>query len=229
MQFFMSNKAITSLILPEILNRASKYGTNTVDAGKKVIIEFSSPNIAKPFHAGHLRSTIIGAFLANLHEACGWDVIRMNYLGDWGKQFGLLAVGFEKFGDEQLLQKDPIQHLYEVYVRANTAVHDEKVKDAEKHGVVWPPPEKEKKKKIEGDETEVDPEDFGATDVTSLANKNGAEKYLPESITENSAREFFQRMENGNFLMSIKLTHVKVTKLRWPFGHVSEISPLIDI
>lgn len=80
--------------LPEGLSLAKKngYGTNKTGKGKSVIVEFSSPNIAKPFHAGHLRSTIIGAFLANLYEANGWDVLRMNYLGDWGKQFGALLL-----------------------------------------------------------------------------------------------------------------------------------------
>lgn len=77
-------------------------------------VEFSSPNIAKPFHAGHLRSTIIGAFLANLYEAHGWEVTRINYLGDWGKQFGLLAVGFERFGSEEELEANAITHLYHV-------------------------------------------------------------------------------------------------------------------
>lgn len=66
----------------------SSYGTNTSGENKPMIVEFSSPNIAKPFHAGHLRSTIIGAFVANLYEANGWKVERWNYLGDWGKQFG---------------------------------------------------------------------------------------------------------------------------------------------
>ncbi|GAA5890801.1 hypothetical protein JCM8208_003054 [Rhodotorula glutinis] len=107
--------------LPEGLSLAKKngYGTNKSGKGKSVIVEFSSPNIAKPFHAGHLRSTIIGAFLANLYEANGWDVLRMNYLGDWGKQFGILAVGFERYGSEEELEKDAITHLYDVYVKIN--------------------------------------------------------------------------------------------------------------
>jgi len=84
-----------------------------------MIVEFSSPNIAKPFHAGHLRSTIIGGFLANLYEGAGWDVTRINYLGDWGKQYGLLALGFNKYGDEKALEADPINHLFNVYVQIN--------------------------------------------------------------------------------------------------------------
>lgn len=63
-----------------------EYGSNELGKGKRVVIEFSSPNIAKSFHVGHLRSTIIGSFLANLYKACGWEVITMNYLGDWGTQ-----------------------------------------------------------------------------------------------------------------------------------------------
>jgi arginyl-tRNA synthetase len=103
---------------------------------KKIIVEFSSPNIAKPFHAGHLRSTIIGGFLANMYEAAGWDVTRMNYLGDWGKQYGLLALAFEMFGDEEALKKDPINHLFELYVRINREMGEEKEKidEAKKAG-----------------------------------------------------------------------------------------------
>ncbi|RDB21844.1 Arginine--tRNA ligase, cytoplasmic [Hypsizygus marmoreus] len=96
-----------------------EYGTNTSGKGKTAIIEYSSPNIAKSFHVGHLRSTIIGAFLANLYKSCGWNVIRMNYLGDWGTQFGLIATGFEKYGSQEELEKDAIKHLFDVYVKVN--------------------------------------------------------------------------------------------------------------
>ncbi|OSX61103.1 hypothetical protein POSPLADRAFT_1170808 [Postia placenta MAD-698-R-SB12] len=96
-----------------------EYGTNTSGEGKRVIVEYSSPNIAKQFHVGHLRSTIIGAFIANLYKACGWEVINMNYLGDWGTQFGLIAVGFNKYGSREALEKNAIKHLFEVYVKIN--------------------------------------------------------------------------------------------------------------
>lgn len=91
-----------------------------------MIVEFSSPNIAKPFHAGHLRSTIIGGFIASLYEYSGWDVVRMNYLGDWGKQYGLLALAWEKWGDEEALKADPINHLFNLYVKINVEMSDEK-------------------------------------------------------------------------------------------------------
>ncbi|KAF7316997.1 DALR-1 domain-containing protein [Mycena chlorophos] len=95
------------------------YGSNASGKGKKVLIEYSSPNIAKSFHVGHLRSTIIGAFLANLYKSCGWDVVSLNYLGDWGTQFGLILAGYEKYGSEEELQKDAIQHLLSIYVQVN--------------------------------------------------------------------------------------------------------------
>ena len=109
------------------------YGSNYSGKGKLCLVEFSSPNIAKPFHAGHLRSTIIGAFLANLYEANGWDVKRLNYLGDWGKQFGLLALGWRRFGDEQKLQENPVQHLFDVYVEINKLASEEGGKGEQIH------------------------------------------------------------------------------------------------
>lgn len=125
LQFFFSPATLYNLTIKDTLTRGAKYGYLPLGEGKKVVVEFSSPNIAKPFHAGHLRSTIIGGFLANLYENAGWDVTRINYLGDWGKQFGLLAVGFEKYGDAAKLETDPINHLFDVYVRVNKDITEE--------------------------------------------------------------------------------------------------------
>lgn len=127
---------LAQILIPLILKRDKTFGQNQYlglkdpqdesKGRKRIIVEFSSPNIAKPFHAGHLRSTIIGGFLSNLYEGTGWDVIRVNYLGDWGKQYGLLALGFEKYGSEEALKADPIQHLFEIYVKINVDLTAEK-------------------------------------------------------------------------------------------------------
>ncbi|PUU73567.1 tRNA synthetases class I (R)-domain-containing protein [Tuber borchii] len=126
LQFYFKKDVLSKLVLSSILGRKSAYGPIDTGRGKRIIVEFSSPNIAKPFHAGHLRSTIIGGFLSNLYESCGWEVIRMNYLGDWGKQFGILGVGYKRFGSEEKLLADPINHLFEVYVAINKIVEQEK-------------------------------------------------------------------------------------------------------
>jgi arginyl-tRNA synthetase len=123
-------KLHTSAVI-QAIQQGTKFGNNSTGFGKFAVCEFSSPNIAKPFHAGHLRSTIIGGFVQKLLDACGWRTVSINYLGDWGKQYGLLAVGFAKYGSHEKLESDPIGHLYEVYVKINNdaseneAIHDE--------------------------------------------------------------------------------------------------------
>uniref|UniRef100_A0A0L8HA46 Probable arginine--tRNA ligase, mitochondrial n=1 Tax=Octopus bimaculoides TaxID=37653 RepID=A0A0L8HA46_OCTBM len=117
---------ITEVILSSVYNEGSKYGftshlhqTDNQTEKQTVVIEYSSPNIAKPFHVGHLRSTIIGNFFSNLYEQLGYNVIRLNYLGDWGTQFGLLAAGYHQYGCETKLLADPLHHLFQVYVKVN--------------------------------------------------------------------------------------------------------------
>ncbi|KAK2053785.1 arginyl-tRNA synthetase [Colletotrichum caudatum] len=117
------------LVIPFIADRRELYGvdgsyglrdTASPDSGrKKVVVEFSSPNIAAEFEGRHLRSTINGASIANLHERMGWDVVRLNFLGDWGKNVALLAVGWNKFGSEEEFSKDPIRHLLDVHNQIN--------------------------------------------------------------------------------------------------------------
>ncbi|OTF75283.1 hypothetical protein BLA29_001708 [Euroglyphus maynei] len=92
---------------------------NNDDGRQKIIVEYSSPNIAKPFHVGNLRSTIIGNSVANLLQFYGNDVLRMNYLGDWGTQFAILSLAFDRFGDPDQLRRAPLKHLFDVYVEGN--------------------------------------------------------------------------------------------------------------
>ncbi|KAI9725657.1 MAG: hypothetical protein M1828_002942 [Chrysothrix sp. TS-e1954] len=145
-RFDYQNSILPSLVLPYIYQLGAEYGMNKSlgmrnpnapeEGHKRIIVEFSSPNIAKEFHVGHLRSTIIGAFLANLYEAFGWTVVRMNYLGDWGRQYGLLAIGWQRYGDETLFATDPIGHLFNVYVKINADFkpEDDAYKAAKKRG-----------------------------------------------------------------------------------------------
>ena len=135
-KFFFNNRSIAYLAVSSVLKRKADFGVNPqlglkdpqdpFKGRKRIVIEFSSPNIAKPFHAGHLRSTIIGGFLSKLYDGAGWEVIRLNYLGDWGKQYGLLALGFERHGDDKALEDNPIGHLFDVYVKINKELYAEK-------------------------------------------------------------------------------------------------------
>ncbi|PNS15397.1 arginine-tRNA ligase [Sphaceloma murrayae] len=136
---------LPKLVLDRIFKLGEEYGKypyhglpskSTGGPRKKALVEFSSPNIAKKLHAGHLPSTIIGGFLSNLFTSAGWDVVRMNYLGDWGRQYGLLAVGWQRYGDETSFSADPIGHLYDVYVKisADSKPEDDAYKAASKKG-----------------------------------------------------------------------------------------------
>jgi len=116
--------ALAFAVVPEA--RAKTFGQSRVGEGKTVVIDFSSPNIAKPLAFHHIRSTVIGAAIGRLHAATGWKVVGLNYLGDWGKQFGLLATGFARYGDPA--KRADAKHLVEVYVKANQDADVEGVK-----------------------------------------------------------------------------------------------------
>ncbi|KAJ4983102.1 arginyl-tRNA synthetase [Stagonosporopsis vannaccii] len=116
LRVFLKLEVVAKIILPYILDRGSTYGSQNFEgATKKAVVEFSSPNITSELQGKHLRSTIIGAFISRLYESQGWEVARVNYLGDWGKPIALLKVGWDKFGSEEAFEKDPVGHLLEVY------------------------------------------------------------------------------------------------------------------
>ena len=119
LNFFLNRKKMVVDIVKNILVEKENFGKNDSGKKKKILIDMSSPNIAKPFGIGHLRSTIIGNSLAEICKANGYEVIKINYLGDWGTQFGKIILGFKKWGDEKKLNENPILHLYELYVKAN--------------------------------------------------------------------------------------------------------------
>lgn len=113
----------TSEVIDAVRSAGPAYGGGDEGKGKTVVIDYSSPNIAKPIAFHHIRSTVIGHCIANLYRALGWRVEGVNYLGDWGKQFGLVAVGFQEYGDPA--RKDEMAHLVEVYVKANARAEKE--------------------------------------------------------------------------------------------------------
>lgn len=104
---------------------APDYGSSDVGKGKTIVIDYSSPNIAKPFHIGHLRSTVIGQSIKNIHRFCGYECVGVNHLGDWGTQFGKLIVAYKKWGDKETIEQRGIKALTEIYVR----FHEEAEKD----------------------------------------------------------------------------------------------------
>ena len=128
LNFYLNNSNVVCNTILDILNKKDLYGTSNIGKGETVCIDYSSPNIAKPFHLGHLRTTIIGRTLYNLYKALGYNVVGINYLGDWGRQFGLVIEGYKRFKDEYDLEKDPLHALSDMYVRANRlATEDEQV------------------------------------------------------------------------------------------------------
>ena len=117
LNFFISKSLIAQSVLKEVLSKKEKYGFSTTNKGKTIVIDMSSPNIAKAFGIGHLRSTIIGQSLYHLFTSQGYKVIRVNHLGDWGTQFGKLITAYEKWGNEKELSKDPIRYLLNLYIK----------------------------------------------------------------------------------------------------------------
>ncbi|VVB80331.1 Arginine--tRNA ligase [uncultured archaeon] len=125
--FFIDKKFLAEKVLKEATKKG--YGSSKEGNGKKIVIDLSSPNIAKPFGIGHLRSTIIGGSISNIASYLGYKTVKINYLGDWGTQFGKLIVGYNNWGDEKKLKDNPIAHLLELYVRANDEQYEQAARD----------------------------------------------------------------------------------------------------
>ncbi len=118
----ISNDYLAANVVPEILSKGERYGAQDFGEGKMVVLDYSSPNVAKPFHIGHLGTTVIGHSLRRLHEFAGYQCYGINYLGDWGTQFGKLIVAYRKWGSREAVIEGGIDKLVELYVRINNAI-----------------------------------------------------------------------------------------------------------
>ncbi len=123
---FLDGEALAKKVVGEALQKGDKYGAPDMGKGKTVVLDYSSPNVAKPFHIGHLGTTVIGHSIKKMHEFAGYNCVGINYLGDWGTQFGKLIVAYRKWGDRQTIIDGGIDKLVELYVK----FHEEAEKDA---------------------------------------------------------------------------------------------------
>ncbi len=122
LNFRIDGTAFAKRVLSDIKAKGAKYGATDEGVGKTVVLDYSSPNVAKPFHIGHLGTTVIGHSLKLLHEFCGYKCVGINYLGDWGTQFGKLIVAYKKWGDREKIEKGGVDELVALYVKINNAI-----------------------------------------------------------------------------------------------------------
>lgn len=119
LNFYVNSLAVVGTVLEEIENKKENFGSSNVGEGKNIVIDYSSPNIAKPFHIGHLRSTVIGNSLYKIYKFLGYNVTGINHLGDYGTQFGKLIEGYKRWGEEYNIEENPIDELTKIYIRIN--------------------------------------------------------------------------------------------------------------
>ena len=124
LNFFINKKLLVNEVLQEI-SKTEEYGKSEIGKEKNVVVDYSSPNIAKPFHIGHLRSTVIGGALYNIYKYLGYNTIGVNHLGDYGTQFGKLIEGYKLWGKEYDIEKNPIDELTKIYIRINEACKED--------------------------------------------------------------------------------------------------------
>lgn len=132
--FFTNKEALSKTVIEEIFKEKENYGKSKMGKDKTIIVEYSSPNIAKPFHIGHIRTTIIGDSLKKIHKFLGYNVVSINHLGDYGTQFGMLIYAIKNWGNIEEIEKNPIPELLKLYVRVNKeAEENEEIKDECRH------------------------------------------------------------------------------------------------
>lgn len=120
--FFVNKELFSETVLKEVYEKENKYGATNIGKNRNVIVEFSSPNIAKPFHIGHIRSTVIGHSIYKIYDFLGFNTIAINHLGDYGTQFGKLIVAYKAWGDRKVIESNPIPELLKLYIKFHEEV-----------------------------------------------------------------------------------------------------------
>lgn len=199
LNFYLNNNYFLYQSVNTILDQSDRYGSSNIGQGKTICIDYSSVNIAKPFHIGHLSTTVIGAALYRIYQALGYNVVGINHLGDWGTQFGKLIVAYKKWGNKAAIEKDGIKELLRLYVK----FHDEAEKDATllDNGREW-------FRKIENGDTEAY-EIFDYFKVITLAEVNRVydrldikfDSYAGESFYNDKMTPIIQELEEKKLLI----------------------------
>ena len=128
--FFINREMLAKSVIEDVIEQKDRYGSSDLGGNRKVLVEFSSPNIAKPFHIGHIRTTVIGNSLAKIYDFLGFDVVKINHLGDYGTQFGMLISAYKQWGDREIIEQNPIKELLALYIKFNDeADKDETLRD----------------------------------------------------------------------------------------------------
>lgn len=120
LNFYLKRGVLAKAVVSEVLEKGDAYARTEEGSGKRILVEFSSPNIAKPFHIGHLVTTALGSSLERIYAFLGYETVKINHIGDWGTQFGKLISAYKRWGEEEAIRKDPINELLKIYVRFHT-------------------------------------------------------------------------------------------------------------
>ncbi len=215
LNFYLDWKQASGMILSEINQKIEEDFKSFEGNGKTVVIDLSSPNIAKPFGIGHLRSTNIGSVIGRLFELKGYRIIRINHLGDWGTQFGKLIAAFKHWGDEAKLYENPIRYLYDLYVRFHA--EEEKNPGLEDEGRQW-------FKKLEDDDPEAVElwnhfRELSLEEFKTIYNMLGVtfESYTGESFYNSMLKDLIKELiEKGIAVESVGALIVDLSKYDMP-------------
>lgn len=195
---FLSRNTFMKDIVSEVNHEGASYGRSSQGAGKKVIVEFSSPNIAKPFHIGHIRSTVIGNAIYKIYDCLGYDTIRINHLGDYGTQFGKMICAYRRWGKKEDVMKEPIKTLLSYYTKFHVEVENDPTLDQEARDIFT------RLEKGEPEELELWQwfRDESLKEFTTVYNMLGIEfdSYAGESFYSDKMPRFVQELKDKKLL-----------------------------